>query len=107
MVQKILTKTDKWLKIILLFFANSTILAFTFAAIIFLSISDNQIKLNYPEQTIFEAILQMKRAFKILIWFLVPLTTTILIINIWKVYEWIYDRKQNKKKNKRRKYEYK
>ena len=66
--------------------------------------SNESIKANYSDEIMYEMIIQMKDAFKVLIWFLVPLTSVILIINIWKVYEWIYQRKQNKKnkhKNKK------
>lgn len=103
MIQKILTKTDKWLKIILLFFANVTVIGFTLASIIFLSMSDNQIKISYPEQTMYELIIQMKNAFKILIWFLVPLSILIFIINTWKAYEWWYQKKENKKQKQKEK----
>ncbi len=101
MIQKILTKTDKWLKIILLIFANITVLSFTLAAIVFLSMSDNQIKLAYPNQNLYEMIIQMKDVFKVLIWFLVPLSLIIIVINVWKLYKWLYSKRETKLADKK------
>lgn len=71
--------------------------------IIVLSFDDNTLREFYvADEFVAETLINFKNQSLFLIWFFVPLSILILTINIYLLYQWIYE-KQFHKPNKKKK----
>ena len=89
-------------------FAKITIISLTIASILLISWSKETIEQNFVNDELLKNLfLQFKSQANIWIWFVLPLTTMILIIDIYKIYIFLYERREirkNKKRNHSSKY---
>lgn len=100
---KIYLKTDKILRILFLIFAQISIVFITVSSIIFISLSKSDIEKIQNNDMMKNFLLQMKMQANILIWFMAPLTIYILGNNIYKLYDWLHNKRIINKKNNRKK----
>lgn len=100
---KIYLRIDKIFKILFLIFAQIAIVFITISLIIFISLSKNDIEKIQNNEMMKNFLLNMKTQANILIWFMTPLTIYILGNNIYKLYDWLHNKRITNKKNNRKK----
>ena len=100
---KIYLKIDKILQILFLIFAQIAIVFITISLIILISLSKSEIEQIKNNEMMKNFLLQMKTQANILILFMLPLTTYILGNNIYKLYDWLHNKRITNKKNNRKK----
>lgn len=100
---KIYLKIDKIFKILFLIFAQIAIVFITISLIIFIGLSKSDIEKIENNEMMKNFLLNMKMQANILIWFMAPLTIYILGNNIYKLYDWLHNKRITNKKNNRKK----
>ena len=100
---KIYLKIDKILQILFLIFAQIAIVFITISLILFISLSKTDIEKIQNNEMMKNFLLNMKMQANILIWFMAPLTIYILGNNIYKLYDWLHNKRIANKKNNRKK----
>ena len=100
---KIYLKIDKIFQILFLVFAQIAIVFITISLIIFISLSKSDIEKIQNNEMMKNFLLNMKIQANILIWFMAPLTIYILGNNIYKLYDWLHNKRITNKKNNRKK----
>lgn len=100
-MKNIYFRVDRIFKILLLIFAQIVIFALTLSAIILVVANKQTIeKQEGINDAVKSLLLDLKTQMQIWIWFLIPISIYLISTNIYKLYNWLYEQKTNKKKKK-------